>query len=62
MNYYLGTPTKRIINIPDDIPFAPVITTNTEKEQTHRGYQWLNDKPQEHAIFPVKQESGRLKK
>ena len=48
----------------NEVPFAPAVWPKSagETDQTHRNMKWLFDKPQEHAIFPVSCESGRMER
>lgn len=65
-NYALDSPLTRNVYVPgeSEVPFAPVTQPkhSAERDQTHRHLQWLFHKPQNHAVFPIKQESARLDK
>jgi hypothetical protein len=46
-----------------EVPFAPATWPKqpAETDQTHRNMNWLFHKPQNHAVFPIQSESGRLR-
>jgi len=61
MNYYLDTPIKKGIFNPPPTEKNPVPKHSSEETQGHRFLTWLLHKPQNHAIFPIEQQSGRKK-
>jgi len=61
MNYFLDTPIKRKVWIPEETKATPVPPHSSQETQTHHTLTWLHHKPQNHAIFPKPAESGRKK-
>jgi len=59
MNYFLDTPIKRQVYIPEEPKYTPVPTHHSNQTQEHRVFTWLHHKPQKHAIFPKPPESGK---
>jgi hypothetical protein len=62
MNYFLDTPIKKGVYIPEEIKQTPVPQHTSNQTQDHRIFQWLHHKPQAHAIFSKPAQSGREKK
>ena len=61
MNYALDTPIRKRTFEPPKPIFTPVTPHTSNQTQDHRIFQWLQHKPQNHAIFPIPPQSGRPK-
>jgi len=62
MNYALDTPIKKGIYVPEAPKYIQHQPHTSNQTQDHRVFQWLQHKPQNHAIFPRPAMSGRDKK
>ena len=58
--YVLDTPIKRKTFNVQEAPFLRVEPRGANSDQTHRVWQWLHHKPQNHALTP-RGESTRKK-
>jgi hypothetical protein len=65
-NYALDNPSKRKIYVPGDneLSSAPVTFPKNpaETDQTHRRMDWLQHRPQDHAIFPLPAQAVKIEK
>ena len=59
-NYALNTPIKRGVFVPP--AEKPVMNAPHTSNQMQNRFEWLQHKPQNHAIFPEPAKSGRDKK
>jgi len=59
MNYFLDTPIKRPVYVPEEPKYTPVPPHTSNQTQDHRVFTWLQHKPQRHAIFPLPPQSGK---
>jgi hypothetical protein len=65
-NYAVDSPVKRNVYVPGEAesPSAPVTAPKNpaETDQSHRRMDWLQHRPQDHAIFPIEPEAVKIEK
>jgi hypothetical protein len=65
-NYAVDSPVKRNVYVPGEAErsSAPVTAPKNpaEIDQSHRRMDWLQHRPQDHAIFPVPPTAVKIEK